>query len=86
MLDFKDLISLQIDEPDKEAFEKTARAWDQISKPIDGLGDFEKLICRIAAIQGTERPDISKRAALILTCRRKVHFVQLRKINFGLRE
>ena len=65
MLDFKELTELKIDAPDREFFEKVRKTWDSISKPIDGLGDFEKTVCRIAAIQRTDRPDISKRAAVI---------------------
>lgn len=65
MLDFKALTGIKIDKPDKISYESVRKTWDIISKPIDGLGDFEKIICRIAAIQRTDRPDISKRAALI---------------------
>ena len=65
MLDFKALTSLRIDAPDEESLKKVRKTWDSISKPIDGLGDFEKTVCRIAAIQRTDRPDISKRAAVI---------------------
>lgn len=54
-----------------EAPDETARAavnahWDQIAKPIDGLGTFETIIAKIGAIQKTDRVSIQKRAVLIL--------------------
>lgn len=41
------------------------KKWDSIAKPIDGLGKFEKLVCKIGAIQGSENVNIDKKAALI---------------------
>ncbi|MCR4731834.1 MAG: nicotinate-nucleotide--dimethylbenzimidazole phosphoribosyltransferase [Lachnospiraceae bacterium] len=40
--------------------------WDQHSKPIDGFGDFEDAICRIAAIMGEEVPQIHRRALVVM--------------------
>ena len=65
MLDFKSLCELTIEMPDSAAFRYIKHSWDTVSKPIDGLGDFEELICRIGAIQRKEAPDTHKRAALI---------------------
>lgn len=65
MLDFKSLCELTIDRPDSAAFSYIKHSWDTVSKPIDGLGDFEELICRIGAIQRKEAPDTHKRATLI---------------------
>ena len=65
MYDFKSLTEIKIDKPDFACGEYIKKCWDTVSKPIDGLGDFEELICRIGSIQRNTSPDISKRAALI---------------------
>jgi nicotinate-nucleotide--dimethylbenzimidazole phosphoribosyltransferase len=65
MLDKKALFAINIEEPDREIYQKAHEIWDGISKPIDGLGDFEELICKIAAIQRTEKPGAEKRTAVI---------------------
>ncbi len=65
MYDFKSLTEIKIDKPDIVCGEKIKKCWDTVSKPIDGLGDFEELICKIGSIQRNVSPDISKRAALI---------------------
>lgn len=39
--------------------------WDSIAKPIDGLGKFEELICKIGAVQGSTNVDISKKAMVV---------------------
>ncbi len=40
--------------------------FDSLAKPIDGLGAFEDIVCRIGAITGTTLPDISKKALVIM--------------------
>lgn len=40
--------------------------WDNIAKPLNGLGDFEDIIVKIAGIQNTEHVDISKKALVIM--------------------
>ncbi|WP_026497289.1 nicotinate-nucleotide--dimethylbenzimidazole phosphoribosyltransferase [Butyrivibrio sp. WCD3002] len=65
MLDKKALFDIKIEKPDKEIYQKAHKIWDGISKPIDGLGDFEELICKIAAIQRTEQPRAEKRVSVI---------------------
>lgn len=49
-----------------KVYREIKRRWDKIAKPVDGLGDFEDVICRIGAVQGTENPDISKKALVIM--------------------
>ncbi|WP_026497627.1 nicotinate-nucleotide--dimethylbenzimidazole phosphoribosyltransferase [Butyrivibrio sp. WCD2001] len=61
----KDIINIKINRPSAAIYNSVKSSWDHISKPLDGLGDFEELICRIAAIQETETPVILKRAAVI---------------------
>ena len=48
------------------AYDDAKRRLDGIAKPLDGLGRFEELICRIAAIQGTADIDISKRIVVMM--------------------
>ena len=60
------LFELNTDSPDAKVYEAVRLKWDGISKPIDGLGDFEKAVCKIAAIQGIKEPSIGKRAAVIM--------------------
>ena len=59
------MFEIKIEKPDNTVYKKAKQNWDAISKPLDGLGDFEELICRISAILGDEYPDITKRAAVI---------------------
>lgn len=60
------LMSLNIDKPDKEIYNKVLKKWDSIAKPIDGMGRFETLTAQIGAIQGTDTVDISKKAVIIM--------------------
>ena len=62
----KDLFELNVAEPDVSVLDASRAKWDSIAKPIDGLGDFEKLVARIASIQGSVTPDLSKRALVIM--------------------
>ena len=48
----EELFALHIDEPDKSVYDKAKEHFDLLAKPIDGFGDLEDMICRIAAIQG----------------------------------
>ncbi len=48
-----------------EIYNRVQKKWDNIAKPIDGLGKFEKLICKIGAIQGSTDIHINKKAAAI---------------------
>lgn len=60
---FNDIV---IEPVEQVIWKKIQSNWDAIAKPIDGLGDFEKVIAKIGAIQKTEYPDISKRALIIM--------------------
>ncbi len=42
------------------------KRWDSIAKPIGSLGLMEEAVCRIAAVQETASPDISKRAVVVM--------------------
>lgn len=51
---------------DKSAAADAQRHWDSIAKPLGSMGDFESLLNKIAAIQGTHNIDISKRAVVVM--------------------
>lgn len=62
----EELCKLRI-EPLQETAQKRARErLDAIAKPLDGLGQFEKLIVQIAGITGTDTVQIDKRAILAM--------------------
>lgn len=65
-MDKDELFNIHIDRPDKSIYDEAKRKWDLLSKPLDGLGSFEGLICRLAAMQKSPDVDISKRAAVIM--------------------
>lgn len=50
---------------DESARRACKSAWDHISKPLDGLGELETIVTRIAALTGDTDVDISKRALVI---------------------
>ena len=51
--------------PDEAARKRAQQKWDNVAKPLNSLGRMEKLICRIAAIQGTENVQLLPRCALV---------------------
>ena len=65
MLTKEKLFELNIEPLNPDILRAAGRKWDGISKPIDGLGDFERIVARIAAIEGDIQPSIDKRAAVI---------------------
>lgn len=63
---FEQLMQISPDLPEMKFHDESKAGWDGIAKPIDSLGNFEEIICRIAAIQKTAKPDISKKALIIM--------------------
>lgn len=51
---------------DKEAVRKSKYHWDHIAKPLNGLGKMEKLVSKIAGIQGKEEVEIKKKAIVVM--------------------
>ena len=47
-------------------FEAVKKNWDRIAKPLDSLGELENVVCRIGAIQETDRPHVKNAVAVIL--------------------
>lgn len=62
----KEIFSLKVEEPDKSSAIKAKDIFNSIAKPLDGLGDFEEVICKIAGIQETPDISIGRRAAVIM--------------------
>ncbi|MCR5099665.1 MAG: nicotinate-nucleotide--dimethylbenzimidazole phosphoribosyltransferase [Lachnospiraceae bacterium] len=50
---------------DKRKYDEVMAQWDAIAKPIDGLGDMERLIARIGGIQGRHTPEVSNRTLIV---------------------
>jgi len=50
---------------DDSFYKKAFNRWQTIAKPLGGLGVFENLVCQIAKIQETEKPNIKNRALAI---------------------
>lgn len=48
------------------ALKASKERWDNIGKPIEGLGLFEELITKVAGIQGTEEVTLEKKAVVIM--------------------
>ena len=61
-----DLFNLRPDMPDPLIKTKAKEKWDSLAKPIDGLGDFEDMICRIAGMTRTEVPDLKDKGLIIM--------------------
>ena len=56
---------LEILRLNQAAMEKAQKKWDNVAKPLRGLGRLEDVIVRIAGIQGTENILLQKRAMLV---------------------
>lgn len=60
------LYNLKISPLQESAQRKAQARLDAIAKPLDGLGQFEKLIVQIAGITGSDKIQIDKRAILAM--------------------
>ncbi len=61
-----ELLEIKIEKPDRSIYDAAKEHWNQIAKPLDSLGLFEDILCRIAAVQHTVMPDIRKKALIIM--------------------
>ena len=62
----EELQKLTVDKPDEDIRKRVLQNWDNVAKPIDGMGRFEALTAQIGAIQQTERIAITKKAVIIM--------------------
>ena len=63
--DKEELQKLSLVLPSTEWEKKVRKNWDEVAKPIDGMGKFEDMIARIGAVGHTDRIDLHPRAVLI---------------------
>ncbi|MCR5101065.1 MAG: nicotinate-nucleotide--dimethylbenzimidazole phosphoribosyltransferase [Butyrivibrio sp.] len=64
---FEDILEnkISIEAPSDEILNEASFNWDHVSKPINGLGKFEKIHSRICAIQNTCHPDTEHMKLLV---------------------
>lgn len=62
----EEIEKIQIDIPAQRDYEAVKQVWDEIGKPLDSLGLFEDMICRIGAIRKTTEVTMSKRAVIAM--------------------
>ncbi len=62
----EELRGLRSEKPSAEIAVKVKERWDSIAKPLDGMGRFEEIFCRIGAISGTPDIDIEKKALIVM--------------------
>lgn len=48
-----------------ELYNRIRKNWDKLAKPIDGLGEFEKVLSKIGAVQGDECISLDPAALLV---------------------
>ncbi len=65
MLNF-DALNQTIALPDEHAAQQAQTHWDTIAKPLKGLGHFEEMVVRIAALTGKPMVRVDKRAVVVL--------------------
>lgn len=64
-IQYKNTSEIQITPPNQTMQSQIEDIWDQIVKPLKSLGEFEKIIAKIGAIQMTKHPRISRREILV---------------------
>ncbi len=65
MLNF-DALNQTIALPDENAARQARAHWDAIAKPLNGLGRFEEMVVKIAALIGKPQVRVDKRAVVVL--------------------
>lgn len=65
LLEFENLIALVT--PTSQSHRQLAKShWDSIAKPLDSLGEFEKIFQKLSAIYESEIPDISNKCITVM--------------------
>lgn len=62
----EELRNYRIEPISQEIYKKVKSNWDQVAKPLDGLGQFEELLAKIGAIHGSIQLNIAKKAIVIM--------------------
>ncbi len=60
------LDQIKVKVPSAEIYAQIKKNWDNVAKPLDGLGEFEKILARIGAIGGSTQIDIGKKAIIAM--------------------
>ena len=65
LLEFENLTALVT--PTSQSYRQLAKKhWDSIAKPLDSLGEFEKIFQKLSAIYESEIPDISNKCITVM--------------------
>ncbi len=59
------LRGIRIPEVSRTAMEAARKKWDSVAKPIDGFGDFEEVLVRIAGMKGSADFSLKNRSAVV---------------------
>lgn len=51
--------------PDRKTEQRIRARWDNVAKPLDGLGAFEKTVAALGAALGDDDPDLGRRRLLV---------------------
>lgn len=62
----EELLDIKIDETREDIYAEMKELIDTLPKPVDGLGKFEDLLCRIGSIQHMVNPDISNKTLVVM--------------------
>ncbi len=62
----QEIEDLVIEKPDEKIRYQVLQNWDHIAKPLDGLGEFEKIIAQIGAMTGSDQIELSKKAVIMM--------------------
>ncbi len=60
------LLNISIKRADEDIYRLSKEKWDAVAKPIDGLGRFEDMVCKVASMRGTVSPGYKKKALIIM--------------------
>jgi len=55
----------KIEPIDRTFFENAQRRWDNLIKPKGSLGRLEEIVCRLAAIQRSDHPDVKTKRVIV---------------------
>lgn len=59
------MLSGRVRPADQKAMKQAKSRWDKIAKPLDGLGEFEGMLVKLAGIWGTEAFSLSRKAVAV---------------------
>lgn len=60
------IYSLKPKKPREDIRQAVKRNWDALAKPLDGLGEFERIFAQLGAVTGDARVPLGKRAVIVM--------------------